>query len=448
MSTRFTYVGLLILFFCASAFVVMSYRAELKDKANTTYPLEERKGASAFLPEWAATKKKASNLIRKVNVSSADTKSAIALATLYLQEARITGNTAYYDAAAMKYVDNVLAREPENFEALTLKSLIHLSQHHFSEALAVAEKAQKVGAYNAFVYGLLVDGNVEMGNYKAAVDNAERMVSLRPDIRSFSRISYLREIHGDYPGAIEAMKMAVKAGGVGDEPTSWSRIQLARLYEITGDLRSAEMHYTIALDQRPGYAYALAGLGHIASLNKDYVKAISLYERADSLVVDYSFKEKLAELYRATANVKKSETMLHALITNMADMSAKAKEDETLGHYADLELANMYLLVNKADKALEYAQAEYNRRPENIEVNEAMAWAYYKTGDAGKALPYLQVALKTGSKKPALLCKAGAIFAKTGQTQKGKDYLEAGLKNSASLRQSLLDESVGVLAQL
>lgn len=448
MSKKFTYIGLFILFFSASAFVVVRYNAALKNKVNAFYPLEERKGANALLPEWAATKKRASNLIRIVRVNSADTKSAIALATIYLQEARITGNTAYYDAAAMKYVDNVLDKEPENFEALTLKSLIHLSQHHFSEALVVAEKAQKVGPYNAFVYGLLVDGNVEMGNYKAAVDNAEKMVSLRPDIRSFSRISYLREIHGDYPGAIEAMKMAVKAGGVGDEPTSWSRIQLARLYEITGDLQSAEMHYTIALDQRPGYAYALAGLGHIASLNKDYAKAISLYEKADSLVVDYSFKEKLAELYKATGNSKKSDAMLNALITDMADMSAKAKEDESVGHYADLELAHVYLLVDKADKALEYAQAEYNRRPENIDVNETMAWAYYKKGDAGKALPYIQAALKTGSKKPTLLCKAGAIFAKTGQTHKGKDYLEGGLKNRASLHQSLQEECAGILAKL
>lgn len=448
MSRKFTYIILLVLFFCASAFIVVRYKTGLKNKVNAFYPLEERKGANALLPEWAAVKSKASKLIRIVRDNPADTKSAIALATLYLQEARITGNTAYYDAAAMKYMDDVLEREPENFEALTLKSLIHLSQHHFNEALVVAEKAQKVGPYNAFVYGLLVDGNVEMGNYQAAVENAEKMVSLRPDIRSYSRISYLREIHGDYPGAIEAMKMAVKAGGVGDEPTSWARIQLARLYEITGDLKSAEMHYIIALDQRPGYAYALAGLGHIAILNRDYEKGLALYKRADSLVIDYSFKEKLAELYKATGNTKKSEEILDELITNMADLSAKAKEDESIGHYADLELAHVYLLVDNAEKALEYAQAEYNRRPENIDVNETMAWAYYKKGDAVKALPYIEAALKTGSKKPDLLCKAGAIYAKTGQLQKGKDYLETGLKNSASIHQSLQEETARLLAQL
>ena len=75
------------------------------------------------------------------------------------------------------------------------------------------------------------------------------------------------------PGAIEAMKLAVSAGGAGDEPTEWTRIQLARLYENTGDLKNAEMHYTIALEERPGFPYATAGLGHIATGNKRLYKS-------------------------------------------------------------------------------------------------------------------------------------------------------------------------------
>ncbi len=109
-----------------------------------------------------------------------------------------------------------------------------------------------------------------MGHYDSAVANADRMVSMRPDIRSYSRISYLREIYGDYHGAIEAMKMAVDAGGPGDETTEWSGPKLGRLYEATGDLKSAEMYYTIALDERPGYAFALAGLARVAIGDKHF----------------------------------------------------------------------------------------------------------------------------------------------------------------------------------
>ena len=45
--------------------------------------------------------------------------------------------------AAMKYVNEVLEKDPQNFEALAFKSLLYLSQHHFSDGLAFAEKARE-----------------------------------------------------------------------------------------------------------------------------------------------------------------------------------------------------------------------------------------------------------------------------------------------------------------
>ena len=155
-----------------------------------------------------------------------------------------------------------------------------MSQHHFADGLAVAHKAQQVNPYNAYVYGLLVDGNVEMGNYDTAVSYADRMVSVRPDLTSYSRVSYLREIFGDYNGAIKAMQMAVEAGGAGDEHTEWSRYQLANLYQKTGNYNKADTLYQLSLTVRPDYAYALAGLAQIEVAQKDYTKAINLYNRS------------------------------------------------------------------------------------------------------------------------------------------------------------------------
>ena len=50
-----------------------------------------------------------------------------------IMEARASGNYSYYDAAAMKYINDVLATDPNNFEGLCLKALVQLSQHHFSD---------------------------------------------------------------------------------------------------------------------------------------------------------------------------------------------------------------------------------------------------------------------------------------------------------------------------
>ena len=415
---------------------------------NATYPLIERKGAPAISVEWQSTKSTAQQLIKQLQANPKDSKSAVALASLYVQEGRITGNYIYYDAAAMKYINNVLDNEPDNFQALTLKSLLYMSQHHFADGLAIAQKAQKINPYNGLIYGLLVDGNVEMGNYAEAVKNSDSMVSIRPDIRSYSRISYLREIYGDYPGAIEAMKLAVSAGGQGDEPTEWTRIQLARLYENTGDLKSAQMNYMIALDERPGYGYATAGLGHIAMANKDYAKAISYYETAAGVMNDYTIQEQLSQLYKLSGNTKKADSLLNGIIEGMNRDGKKGEQDESIGHYADRELAYAYILQNNNAEALKHALIEYGRRPENIDVNQTVAWVYYKMKDYDKALPYLKVALKTNCKNPVLLCNAGLIYAYTNQKSLAKSTLTEALKNNPNIDPELKAESENVLKTL
>ena len=446
MNRKFTYILLLVLFLGTSAFVVLKYNNKLQNKVVAFYPLLERNGKATQLPEWNNTKNKANDLIRIVRETPEDLKSTLALATLYIQEARVTGNYDYYDAAAMKYIDEALVREPQNFEALVLKALLQLSQHHFSEALATAQKAKTLNPYNAFIYGLMVDGSVEMGDYKGAVAYADKMISIRPDLRSYSRVSYLREIHGDDAGAIEAMKMAVDAGSYGDEPTAWARTQLARLYENTGDLKSAEMHYIIASEHRPGYGYALAGLGHIAMGNKDYVKAINLYKQADSSLNDYALKEQLAELYLLTGQKDKASATINTIIKSLNE--AAEEGEGSINHHADKELAYVYLLNNKFDKALQHALAEYNRRPDNIEVNEAVAWAYLKKGDHKQAASFIQTALNTGSKNPTLLCRAGLIYLNAGETQKSKLLLMEALKNNPNIDPVLKTESALALQKM
>ncbi|MEO8416888.1 MAG: tetratricopeptide repeat protein [Ginsengibacter sp.] len=448
MNKKITYPILIIFFFSVSAFVVIRYSLHQSRFRGATYPLVERKNTLATSVEWQGTKKIAQELIDKLQATPNDAKSAIALSSLYVQEGRVTGNYIYYDAAAMKYINIVLENQPDNFEALTLKSLIYMSQHHFADGLTIAEKAQKINPYNALIYGMLVDGNVEMGNYNAAVDNSDKMDSIRPDIRSYSRISYLREIYGDYPGAIEAMKLAVGAGGAGDEPTEWTRIQLARLYENTGDLKSAEMHYLIALEERPGYGYATAGLGHIAMANKDYKKALFYYEKAAAVLNDFAIQEQLSQLYRLDGNAIKADSLLVNIIERMNTDGKKGEQDESIGHYADRELAYAYLAANNNEDALKHALIEYGRRPDNIDVNQTVAWVYYKMKEYDKALPYINAALKTNCKNPVLLCNAGLIYAKTNQQGLAKSTLSAALKNDPNIDPELEVESENVLKTL
>ena len=446
MKKKFTYLPLIALFLLATGFVVLRYTQKEKKKAQVVFEFKKRGNPDANNEEWLRMYKQVEAHQDKLRLSPGDVKSMLAIANTFIQEARISGNYAYYDAAAMKYVNDVLEKDPANFEASVLKGYLYLSQHHFSEGLDMAEKARRLNPYNAFVYGVLVDGHVEMGNYDSAVANADRMVSIRPDIRSYSRVAYLREIYGDYPGAIEAMQMAINAGAPGEESTAWARIQLGRLYENTGDTTKAENEYRLAIIERPGYAFGLAGLGRLAAHNSRYTEATDYFLQALKQTDDNSFKEELAEVYGLSKNEKKSREVKSEIIKSLANHAKLGEEDEDIGHYADRELAFAYVSTGEYEKALGHAWKEYNRRPENIDVNETVGWVLYKKGDYVKAHTHMINALKTGSKNPTLICRAGLVHIKSGDIKKGKELINQGLTGNPVISTSLKQECLSVLA--
>ena len=438
-----------ILVFCLAIIgIVAKYHYKQKEEASQTYGLLERKGNAANSAEWQLTKKKVDDLLKALQTDPADTKSALKLAALYIKEARVTGNHVYYDKAAMKYINDVLTQNPNNFDALVYKSLIYMSQHHFADGLAVAHQAQQINPYNAYIYGLMVDGNVEMGSYDTAVKYADKMVSIRPDLTSYSRVSYLREIFGDYKGSIDAMTQAAGAGGQGDEYTEWTRSQLAALYEKTGDYKTAEQLYEQSLSMRPDYPYALVGLAHVAVANNDYNKAIALYQKADSIVTDNTVKEEMSDVYRRMGQTKKADDILKDVVDGLNKDAQASAKDPTMGHYADRELAYDYLKLGDKDKALDHAMMEWNRRPDNIDVNETVAWVYYNRGDYAKAASYMKTALKTHSKNPVLLSRAALIFYKAGDKDLAKTTLAQTSLSNPYIDYSLKNETAAIAGKL
>ncbi len=448
MKKNTIYTISIIVFCLAIVGIVVKYHYKQTEESNKVYGLLDRKGSSAGTPEWQLTKKRAGTLLAALQTDPADTKSALQLASLYIKEARITGNHVYYDKAAMKYINDVLTQNPNNFDALVYKSLIYMSQHHFADGLAVAHQAQQINPYNAYIYGLMVDGNVEMGQYDSAVKYADKMVSIRPDLTSYSRISYLREIFGDYKGSIAAMQQAATAGGQGDEYTEWTRTQLAALYEKTGDYKTADGLYNQSLNMRPNYAYALVGLAHVALADSDYNRAIALYQKADSIVTDNTVKEEMSDVYRRMGQTKKANEILQDVVDGLNKDAQASAADPTMGHYADRELAYDYLKLGDKDKALEHAMLEWNRRPENIDVNETVAWVYYNRGDYAKAASYMKTALKTHSKNPVLLSRAALIFYKAGDKDLAKTMLAETSLSNPYIDPSLKNETAAIESKL
>lgn len=331
------------------------------------------------------------------------------LAELFIQEARVTGEHPHYYPAALQMLDNALSRIPQEnpaalnigqkdllFRALAAKAGVQLSLHDFSNALQTAQQAVVLNPYNAQIYGALVDAHVELGQYAKAVEMADKMVSIRPDLRSYSRVSYLREIHGQVDGAIEALNMAISAGVPGQEATAWARLTLGKLYQNGGDWKNAEMQYRIILIERPDYPFALAGLAEVEMQQKRYAAAEELLNKACAIIPEVGYYEQMAELYRATGRQSEYEALL-------PQIRAMMQEDMDKGHNMSLELAAFYIdLQPDYDKALQYALGEYQKRPGNIDVNRLLAKIYALKKEPTKGQEHLAKAGATGSRHPEL----------------------------------------------
>jgi tetratricopeptide (TPR) repeat protein len=394
--------------------------------------------------EWLNSKKAIDGLLDKIRRNPNDNKAKLQLAMAYIQESRVTGNHAYYDEASLKLLNEVLEKDPKNFDALCGKTTVLLSQHHFTEGLAAAQNLVAQYPDAAFGYGLLVDAYVELGNYKEAITYADKLMSIRPDLRSYSRVSYLREIHGDYEGAKEAMNLAVKSGSIGLEQTEWCRVQLGKLYEVTGDLENATKHYQMAVAARENYPFAQAGLARIARKKGKNTEGVALLEKANEAIIEPSFYEDLSDIYFVQNQRGKANEAAKKLIDMLGGNHNEATEhavDKAIpehGHYADKELAEAYLKIDDLEHALFHANLEYARRPENIDINEVMAWVQYKSGAFDKAVPFIEKALRTGSQKPELLWKAGQIFLKNNQEKRGNELIKKALNINKNLETNLI----------
>lgn len=358
--------------------------------------LFQRKGELAKAVEWQKTLQKVAELQAQLIKKPNEVKPRLQIATIYIAEARITGEHPYYYPAIHKILDGVLSIDPKNFEATVLKASVNLSQHKFAEAKELAEKAKVINPNNAYVYGILVDANVELGNYKEAIAASDKMQSLKPSLEAYSRASYLREIHGDYKGAIEAMKLAVEAGLPGSEPQCWSRNTLADLYMKTGETGKAKEQYKINLALRPSYAFSMAGLAKVEEKKKNYTKALQLLDSAAAIIPEFSFYELMGDIYAAQGDQAKAKATYEKVKT-MLD------EDEASGHSVALEKAKLYTKLNNFDEAEKYAMLEYKIRPNNIDVAKELAWVQYKKNNPAKAKEYIRLAKSTNSKDPELL---------------------------------------------
>ncbi|WP_300664775.1 hypothetical protein [Fluviicola sp.] len=379
-------------------------------------PLLEREKNLSY-DEFLKIKEKFNKLSFEAEIEKTKIESLIKLSEIYIYEARVTGEHPYYYNAALLTLNETLKdtskmTPDQRFTALFYKSTVQLSQHKFNEALVTGKQALALNNTNSGIYGVLVDANVEIGNYEEAVKNCDKMISIRPDLRSYSRISYLREIYGDMKGSIKSMEQAIEAGAPYSEYKCWTIVTMGKMLENHNQLDSAMAYYQFSAKERANYPFGIAGMASVEGKLGNYKKADSLYAVALNAVPEISFIMDQAKLYQKQG--KQDE--VKRLIPKIESMF---QEDIESGHNVNMEYA-FFLLDFKKDykRALELGLKEYKLRPNNIDVNRLLAFAYYANGDLKNAEKHVEIAMKTKKQDAELYCIAGLITNNAKQIKK------------------------------
>jgi tetratricopeptide (TPR) repeat protein len=359
------------------------------------------------------------NLQERIRRNPNDTTSYAQLGLALLQRVRETADPLLYAQAESAFAE-ALKRDPNQFDAMVGQGSLELSRHHFADALRWGERARAANPFSARPYGIIGDAQIELGQYDAAVVTIQKMVDTRPDLNSYSRVSYIRELKGDGNGAIQAMQTAVEAGGQISESTLWTQVQLGHLYFNRGDLAAAEQAYALALQARPDYIYAQAGIAKVRAAQGHDDQAIRAYQGIVKRLPLPEFVIALGDLYEVAGKPTEANRQFD-LVRAMQKLNAGAGMD------VDMELA-LFDADHGADPpaTLTRARGAYERRP-SIYAADALAWALYRTGDYTAARRYSQEALHLGTRDAALYYRAGMIAQALGDRTAARDYLTQAL---------------------
>lgn len=341
-----------------------------------------------------------------------DPKLLSSLGLAYLLRVRETGDASYY-ARADQLVRKALAANPEEITTLLAAGSLSLGRHEFPTALEYGRHAIAVAPFTAAGHGIVTDSLVELGRYEEAIAAAQGMVDLRPDLASYSRVAYVRELHGDLVGATTAMRAAVEAGNPASEGTAWTEVQLGHLLFTTGDLDGAERQYESSRNRVNDYVYGVAGVARVRAARGDLRGAAQLYEKAVARLPLPAFAAELGDVYVKLGDQTRAEQQYALVAASWKLLSAggvRTDIDQALFD-ADHE--------RNLPAALAAARTEYEIR-KTVPVVGTLAWAEYRSGDLVAARRHSAEALRLGTQDPLLFYRSGVIAEAAGDVQQAK----------------------------
>jgi pentatricopeptide repeat protein len=342
------------------------------------------------------------------------TELRVELGNALLQKVRENGDPRNYVAAEAAF-KQALNQQPRNAAALAGLGTLALGRHDFRGGLAYGERARAAAPEVVRFYGIVVDALVELGRYQEAERTLQRMVDLKPNLASYARVSYFRELHGDLGGALDAMKLAVSAGGGAAENVAYVQTLLGNLELNSGHVETAERSYRVALANFPLYGPATAGLARAAVAKGELPLAIRRYR----VLVE---RLPLPEYVIALGEAELAAGRQAAAARDFGLVRIERRLYERSGVNLDLELALFEADHESPQRAVKLAHAAWSSAP-SVRSADALGWALTRAGQPAAGLGLARQALRLGSRDAQFLYHAGMSARAAGRPALARRYL-------------------------
>ena len=354
---------------------------------------------------------------RAASPKNPDTLANLGLA--YQIRWRETGDASFLPRSNAALTAALSARHHDPAATIGLGNLA-LIRHQFGHALVVGHKAHALAPYSARPYGVIGDAQIELGRYQAAFRSFERMVSLKPNLASYARIAYARELSGDTTGALAAMELALDASGGQPESTAWVEVELGKLEFGRGHVAVADRHFRAALAIFPGYVSALDQRARVEAARGRLSAAVRLARQASEAVPLPQYVGLLGDLLDRQgrrAEAQRQEQTVGAIDRLLASG----------GISVDLESA-----VYRADhrvrvvENVELARRARAARP-SVYGDDALGWALARAGRCDEAMRWSQRSLRLGTRDALLWFHSGYAAGCAGDTAGMKEWYAKAL---------------------
>jgi len=351
------------------------------------------------------------------------------LGEAYVLRARETGDPSWFTKAGQA-LDRSQSLAPDRPATLTGLGLLALSRHDFSAALDLGRRAHQLDPASPQPLGVVVDAQVELGRYADAADTAQQMLDRRPSLASLSRASYLRELHGDVPGAITAMTQAAIAGA-GSAPADVAYVEtlLGDLHLGAGGLAEAEGAYRRALGRADSPA-AEIGLARVAAARGDLPAAAAQLTEVTARLPQPAWVALLGDVEAALGRPADAAAR-YALVREIEELNRAS------GVAVDLDLARFEADHARdpganAEATVAMARVALAAQP-TVFAEDTLGWALRQAGRPAEALPHAQAAVRMGTADALLWYHLAAIEADLGLLADARTHLSAALATNPFL---------------